>query len=49
VAFYLFLHRIRKRVERDPLPYVDPALHPAKPDATPAIPIRGKQRAAAAA
>jgi len=28
VAFYLYLHRIRKRVERDPLPYVDPALLP---------------------
>ena len=23
VAFYLFLHRIRKKVERDKLPYVD--------------------------
>jgi hypothetical protein len=29
VAFYLALHRIRKRVERDPLPYRDPALVPA--------------------
>lgn len=27
-AFYLFLHRIRRRVERDPSPYTDPALAP---------------------
>jgi hypothetical protein len=26
IAFYLFLHRIRRKVERDPLPYIDPAL-----------------------
>jgi hypothetical protein len=26
VAFYLFLHRIRKKVERDPVPYIDRAL-----------------------
>jgi hypothetical protein len=25
-AFYLYLHRIRRRVERDPSPYSDPAL-----------------------
>jgi radical SAM superfamily enzyme YgiQ (UPF0313 family) len=25
-AFYLYLHRIRRRVERDPSPYADPAL-----------------------
>ena len=25
-AFYLFLHRIRRRVERDATPYVDAAL-----------------------
>jgi len=50
VAFYLFLHRIRKKVERDPLPYSDPALTPADmADALPAAPARGKQKAAAAA
>ena len=27
-AFYLYLHRIRRRVERDPRPYTDPALAP---------------------
>jgi hypothetical protein len=27
-AFYLYLHRIRRRVERDPRPYTDPALTP---------------------
>ena len=27
-AFYLYLHRIRRRVERDPRPYSDPALAP---------------------
>jgi hypothetical protein len=32
-AFYLYLHRIRRRVERDPRPYSDPALAP--PDAEP--------------
>jgi hypothetical protein len=46
VAFYLFLHRIRKKVERDPRPYSDPTL---LPDVMPALPIRGKQKAASAA
>jgi hypothetical protein len=27
-AFYLYLHRIRRRVERDQQPYTDPALEP---------------------
>jgi len=27
-AFYLYLHRIRRRVERDPSPYIDPAIEP---------------------
>ena len=27
--FYLYLHRIRRRVERDPRPYMDVALTPA--------------------
>jgi radical SAM superfamily enzyme YgiQ (UPF0313 family) len=50
VAFYLFLHRIRKKVERDSAPYSDPALIPVDPaDATPATPARAKQKAAAAA
>jgi hypothetical protein len=42
VAFYLFLHRIRKRVERDPLPYQDPALLPAAE----AAPARADREAA---
>jgi radical SAM superfamily enzyme YgiQ (UPF0313 family) len=35
VAFYLYLHRIRRRVERDPKPYTDAALAPldSEPDA----------------
>jgi hypothetical protein len=28
VAFYLYLHKIRRRVERDTGPYADPALEP---------------------
>jgi radical SAM superfamily enzyme YgiQ (UPF0313 family) len=35
-AFYLYLHRIRRRVERDPRPYMDSAL----------TPIDGQQRGA---
>jgi radical SAM superfamily enzyme YgiQ (UPF0313 family) len=31
-AFYLYLHRIRRRVERDLTPYTDPALMPANSD-----------------
>ncbi|MGA8552139.1 MAG: hypothetical protein WB678_18080, partial [Stellaceae bacterium] len=32
-AFYLYLRKIRRRVERDPRPYIDPALTPlANPD-----------------
>ncbi|MGA7865024.1 MAG: hypothetical protein WCA23_13720, partial [Stellaceae bacterium] len=30
-AFYLYLHRIRRRVERDPAPYIDRALAPINP------------------
>jgi hypothetical protein len=33
-AFYLYLHRIRRRVERDPGPYTDPALTPTDRDAS---------------
>jgi hypothetical protein len=28
IGFYLFLHRIRRKVERDAVPYVDAALMP---------------------
>jgi hypothetical protein len=37
VAFYMHLHRIRRRVERDPSPYADSALTPVEAD--PAIPV----------
>jgi hypothetical protein len=47
VAFYLFLHRIRKKVERDRRPYSDPALVPVEVE-PPAIPVRKKPAAAAA-
>jgi hypothetical protein len=39
VAFYLFLHRIRKRVERDPTPYTDRALTPPTEE-TPPTPVK---------
>jgi hypothetical protein len=34
-AFYLYLHRIRRRVERDPRPYTDSALAPLDGDQMP--------------
>jgi hypothetical protein len=40
-AFYLHLHRIRRRVERDPRSYTDPALTPI-PDSAP--PLRREQK-----
>src|SRR4051794_6731378 len=43
-AFYWSLHRIRKKVERDPRPYIDPALIPV-----PAEPLQTKPRVDAAA
>ncbi len=46
VTFYLFLHRIRKKVERDPRPYSDPALILA--EAVSVTPARSKQQAVAA-
>jgi hypothetical protein len=46
-AFYLRLHRIRRRVERDPRPYADPALR-LDADAI-APPVRDKKPVAAAA
>jgi len=35
-AFYLYLHRIRRKVERDPRPYTDPALAPIDGELLPA-------------
>ena len=40
-AFYLYLHRIRRRVERDPNPYSDPALMPIDSDI---LPTRRKEK-----
>jgi radical SAM superfamily enzyme YgiQ (UPF0313 family) len=40
-AFYIYLHRIRRRVERDNRPYTDPALTPI-PDST--APVRREQK-----
>ena len=34
-AFYLYLHKIRRRVERDQSPYTDPALMPIAEDVPP--------------
>jgi hypothetical protein len=45
-AFYLYLHRIRRRVERDPGPYTDPALTVL---AEPVQPRQAKALASAAA
>ena len=36
-AFYLYLHRIRRRVERDPRPYTDAALAPLDSDQPSAV------------
>jgi hypothetical protein len=35
VSFYLYLHRIRRRVERDPRPYTDAALAPVDGELSP--------------
>ena len=40
-AFYLYLHRIRRRVERDPKPYSDAALTPLDGDL---LPTRRKEK-----
>ena len=40
-AFYLYLHRIRRRVERDPNPYSDAALAPLDGDL---LPIRRQEK-----
>jgi len=47
-AFYLYLHRIRRRVERDPSPYIDPALAPIDSDQPSAVPRRRPMVGAAA-
>src|SRR5271165_2945589 len=39
--FYLYLHRIRRRVERDPAPYADPALAPIDGEL---LPVRRKEK-----
>jgi radical SAM superfamily enzyme YgiQ (UPF0313 family) len=49
VRYYLFLHRIRKKVERDPAPYTDRALIAVDEESTlPAAPVRRVAAAAAA-
>jgi hypothetical protein len=48
VAYYWFLHRMRKKVERDTSPYVDRALTAVETDGTPA-PAFGVRAAAEAA
>ena len=40
-AFYLYLHRIRRRIDRDPSPYTDPALAPQESEP---LPARRKKR-----
>jgi hypothetical protein len=49
VRYYLFLHRIRKMVERDPVPYTDRALIAVDEESTlPTAPVRKPAAAAAA-
>jgi hypothetical protein len=48
VAYYWFLHRIRKKVERDPRPYADPALVAPEVEEASIKPNRVKTAAAAA-
>ncbi|HEU0216013.1 MAG TPA: radical SAM protein, partial [Stellaceae bacterium] len=48
VRYYLFLHRIRKKVERDSTPYTDRALIPVDEESTlPTAPVRKPAAAAA--
>jgi hypothetical protein len=48
VRYYLFLHRIRKKVERDPAPYTDRALIAVDEESTlPTAPVRKPATAAA--
>ena len=42
IAYYWFLHRIRKKVERDTLPYIDPALQAVAPEAEITVPSKRK-------
>jgi hypothetical protein len=46
-AFYLYLHRIRRRVERDPNPYADPALTAVESDQW-GSPVRRREKTAIA-
>jgi hypothetical protein len=48
VTFYLYLHRIRRRVERDPAPYCDPALAPIDTNVLPTRRQRERTLGAAA-
>ena len=48
-AFYLCLHRIRRRVERDPSPYTDPALTPTDRNAPSPFASRRDKKAIAEA
>jgi radical SAM superfamily enzyme YgiQ (UPF0313 family) len=48
-AFYLHLHRIRRRVERDPSPYADPALTPTDREASNPFASRRDKKAIAEA
>jgi hypothetical protein len=47
-AFYWFLHRIRKQVERDKLPYIDPALLPVETELRRGAVVDEQEAAAAA-
>ena len=49
VTFYLYLHRIRRRVERDNRPYIDPALTPLADPEPPPPPHGGSATLTAAA
>ncbi|MBV8779410.1 MAG: radical SAM protein, partial [Alphaproteobacteria bacterium] len=42
IRYYLFLHRLRKKVERDPAPYADDALVAVEPkdSALPRAPVK---------
>ena len=48
-GFYFYLHRIRRRVERDPSPYTDPALTPTDPEASSPFASRRDKKAIAEA
>ena len=47
-TFYLYLHRIRRRVERDPSPYTDTALAPIDGRAWHTSPSRREKATASA-